>query len=69
MPSNAFQSQGLAKLILYFGWSWVRFLASDNDYGQMGLQVAKQELIKAGVCEAFTETIVVGQPKRMLLTC
>ncbi|XP_040197728.1 extracellular calcium-sensing receptor-like [Rana temporaria] len=64
IPSDAFQSRGLAKLILYFGWSWVGFLASDTDYGQIGLQVAKQELIKAGVCEAFTETIVIGQPNK-----
>ncbi|XP_018416492.1 PREDICTED: extracellular calcium-sensing receptor-like [Nanorana parkeri] len=63
-PSDAFQSQGLAKLILYFGWSWVGFVASDNDYGQMGLQVVKQEFINAGTCEAFTETIMTSQANR-----
>ncbi|XP_018416491.1 PREDICTED: extracellular calcium-sensing receptor-like [Nanorana parkeri] len=64
VPSDAFQSQGLAKLILYFGWSWVGFVASDNYYGQMGLQVVKQEFINAGTCEAFTETIMTSQANR-----
>ncbi|XP_072254961.1 extracellular calcium-sensing receptor-like [Pyxicephalus adspersus] len=64
IPSDAFQSRGLAGLILYFGWSWVGFLASDNDYGQLTLQVIKQELINAGICVAFIETIVTGQADR-----
>ncbi|KAM5171741.1 extracellular calcium-sensing receptor-like [Mantella aurantiaca] len=64
IPSDTFQSRGLANLILYFGWSWVGFLASDNDYGQLSLQVLKQELVNAGVCVAFIETIVTGQANR-----
>ncbi|XP_068129464.1 extracellular calcium-sensing receptor-like [Hyperolius riggenbachi] len=63
IPSDTFQLKGLAELILYFGWSWLGFLAADNDYGQ-GLQVVKQEIIKAGACVAFTETIMTGQPNR-----
>ncbi|XP_040197725.1 extracellular calcium-sensing receptor-like [Rana temporaria] len=64
IPSDVFQSQGLANLILYFGWSWVGFLASDTDYGQLSLQAVKQELINAGVCVAFIETIMTGQADR-----
>ncbi|XP_077327769.1 vomeronasal type-2 receptor 1-like [Lithobates pipiens] len=64
IPSDVFQSRGLANLILYFGWSWVGFLASDNDYGQLSLLAVKQELINAGACVAFIETIMTGQANR-----
>ncbi|KAM4749224.1 extracellular calcium-sensing receptor-like [Rhinophrynus dorsalis] len=64
IPSDEFQSRGLAQLISYFGWSWVGLLATDNDYGQFGIQVVKQEIIKAGACVAFDEDIVTGLPNR-----
>ncbi|OCT90629.1 hypothetical protein XELAEV_18019246mg [Xenopus laevis] len=62
VPSDAFQSQGLAKLVLHFGWTWVGLLATDNDYGQQGIQLINQEIIKAGACVAFTESIHTSQP-------
>lgn len=34
----------------------------DNDYGQQGIQLVKKELLKAGACVAFLETIMLGQP-------
>lgn len=62
-----FQSQGLAKLVLYFGWTWVGLVAVDNDYGQQGINVVKQEITKAGACIAFTVSILVSQPDRNAL--
>ncbi|XP_073402841.1 extracellular calcium-sensing receptor-like [Dendrobates tinctorius] len=64
VPSDMFQTRGLAELILYFGWIWVGLLASDNDYGQIGIQIVKQEIVQAGACVAFIETIMTGQPNR-----
>ncbi|XP_073479798.1 extracellular calcium-sensing receptor-like [Aquarana catesbeiana] len=64
VPSDAFQSVGLAKLVLYFGWTWVGLLASDSDYGQQGIQLVKQELLKSGVCVAFTENIIMNNQER-----
>ncbi|XP_063785729.1 extracellular calcium-sensing receptor-like [Pseudophryne corroboree] len=64
VPSDTYQSRGLAELILHFGWTWVGLLATDNDYGQLGIQVVKQELIKAGACVAFVGTILTGHPNR-----
>lgn len=55
-----FQSQGLAKLVLYFGWTWIGLVAVDNDYGQQGINVVKQEITKAGACIAFTVSILVS---------
>uniref|UniRef100_F6Q1L2 G-protein coupled receptors family 3 profile domain-containing protein n=1 Tax=Xenopus tropicalis TaxID=8364 RepID=F6Q1L2_XENTR len=64
IPSDEFQMRGLAQLVSYFGWSWVGLLANDNDYGQYGLQMAKQEILSSGACVAFTENILTGRPNR-----
>ncbi|XP_029441492.1 extracellular calcium-sensing receptor-like [Rhinatrema bivittatum] len=55
--SDEYQSLGIARLITFFGWTWVGILAEDSDYGQIGSQMLKEELIKAGVCVAFYENI------------
>ncbi|XP_063302498.1 extracellular calcium-sensing receptor-like [Pelobates fuscus] len=57
VPSDAFQSKGLAQLVLYFGWTWVGLVAVDDDYGRQGIQFIKQELLRGGACVAFTEYI------------
>lgn len=64
VPSDAFQSKGLAKLALHFRWIWIGLLAVDNDYGQQGIQLVKQEITKAGACVAFTENILTGKQDR-----
>eukprot|EP00079_Xenopus_tropicalis_P023392 XP_012815764.1 PREDICTED: vomeronasal type-2 receptor 26-like [Xenopus tropicalis] len=64
IPSDEFQMKGLAQLVSHFGWSWVGLLASDNDYGQFGLQLIRQEIINNGGCVAFAENILTGQPNR-----
>nr|XP_033779253.1 extracellular calcium-sensing receptor-like [Geotrypetes seraphini] len=64
IPSDSFQSQGLVQLVTYFGWTWVGLLATDNNYGQQGIQIIKRELVKAGVCIAFSETILTNLPNK-----
>ncbi|XP_069816694.1 extracellular calcium-sensing receptor-like [Dendropsophus ebraccatus] len=64
VPSDVFQSRGLAQLVLQFGWTWIGLLALDNDYGQQGIQLIRQEIIKAGACVAFIETIILSRPDR-----
>ncbi|XP_075433984.1 extracellular calcium-sensing receptor-like [Ascaphus truei] len=61
VPSDAFQSQGMAQLVLYFGWTWVGLVALGDDYGQQGIQLIKQEILKAGACVAFTEYIIANR--------
>ncbi|XP_043932265.1 extracellular calcium-sensing receptor-like [Protopterus annectens] len=57
IPSDEFQAQGLTQLVTYFGWTWVGLLAEDDEYGKEGIRILKEELIKAGSCIAFDETI------------
>ncbi|XP_072006403.1 extracellular calcium-sensing receptor-like [Engystomops pustulosus] len=64
IPSDTFQSQGLAQLLQHFNWTWVGLLAVDNDYGQHGIQLVKKEIAKYGACVAFSETIRRSQPDR-----
>ncbi|KAM4675876.1 extracellular calcium-sensing receptor-like [Discoglossus pictus] len=64
VPSDVYQSHGLARLVLHFGWTWVGLLALDNDYGQQGIQQVRQEIIQAGACVAFSENILMSQPNR-----
>uniref|UniRef100_A0A8C5MHP6 G-protein coupled receptors family 3 profile domain-containing protein n=1 Tax=Leptobrachium leishanense TaxID=445787 RepID=A0A8C5MHP6_9ANUR len=60
VPSDKFQSVGLAQLVLHFQWTWIGLLAPDNDYGQEGIQVIKREIWNSGACVAFTEFIFNG---------
>ncbi|XP_043929406.1 extracellular calcium-sensing receptor-like [Protopterus annectens] len=56
-PSGLYQSIGIAHFILHFGWMWVGLLSDSNDYGLQGSLTVKEELVKAGACIAFFETI------------
>ncbi|XP_069816244.1 extracellular calcium-sensing receptor-like [Dendropsophus ebraccatus] len=64
VPSDAFQSRGLAQLVLHFGWTWIGLVAIDDDYGQQAIQLVKKDILKAGACVAFTETIVTSWQDR-----
>ncbi|XP_073479803.1 extracellular calcium-sensing receptor-like [Aquarana catesbeiana] len=64
VPSDAFQSRGVAQLLLHFGWMWVGLVGVDNDYGLQGIQLVRQEIIKAGACVAFTENLISRQSDR-----
>ncbi|CAH2272596.1 extracellular calcium-sensing receptor-like, partial [Pelobates cultripes] len=65
VPSDAFQSMGLAQMVLHFGWMWIGLVAMDNEYGQQGIQVIRKELIKSGVCVEFTEYIQKTWPNNI----
>ncbi|XP_075433880.1 extracellular calcium-sensing receptor-like [Ascaphus truei] len=67
VPSDVFQSQGLAQLVSYFNWTWVGLLALDNDYGQEGILATKMEILRAGACVAFIESILLSRPDRNAL--
>ncbi|XP_043938187.1 extracellular calcium-sensing receptor-like [Protopterus annectens] len=59
VPSDKLQTYDLAQLIVYFGWTWVGVLATDNDAGETGSQSIKTEILKTGSCIAFNEKIHV----------
>ncbi|XP_064419134.1 vomeronasal type-2 receptor 1 [Latimeria chalumnae] len=65
IPSDDFQSVGLAWLVIHFGWTWVGLLAEDTDYGQ-GIQTVKEEIVKAGGCIAFSEKFPAVFSKKVI---
>ncbi|XP_073403140.1 extracellular calcium-sensing receptor-like [Dendrobates tinctorius] len=64
VPSDTFQSHGLAQLVAFFGWTWVGLMAEDTDYGLEGIKATKKEILRSGACVAFTEYIVTSRPDR-----
>ncbi|XP_075433878.1 extracellular calcium-sensing receptor-like [Ascaphus truei] len=64
VPSDVFQSRGLAQLVSYFNWTWVGLLAADNDYGQEAIRATKMEILRAGACVAFVESILISRTDR-----
>ncbi|XP_043932170.1 extracellular calcium-sensing receptor-like [Protopterus annectens] len=63
VPNDIFQALGIAQLLIYFGWTWVGILASDNDYGIMGGQTLQKEIIRAGGCTEFFEMVTKDKEK------
>ncbi|XP_078524889.1 extracellular calcium-sensing receptor-like [Lissotriton helveticus] len=57
VPSDDVQAMGIARLVVQFGWTWVGLLSSDNDLGDIGSSIVKEEFQKQGVCVAFHEII------------
>eukprot|EP00072_Mus_musculus_P003310 NP_001098085.1 vomeronasal receptor Vmn2r4 [Mus musculus] len=57
IPSDKFQSEAIVNLIRHFGWVWVGAIASDDDYGKYGVKFFREEMERANLCVAFSETI------------
>ncbi|XP_068709594.1 extracellular calcium-sensing receptor-like [Montipora foliosa] len=53
IPSDTYQAQALADLLLHFGWTYVSIIASDNAYGRAGVDSLRTELKKRGICIAL----------------
>ncbi|XP_078524797.1 extracellular calcium-sensing receptor-like [Lissotriton helveticus] len=61
IPSDDFQSRGLAQLVTHFGWTWVGIVAAEDSYGQLGSQIVQQAITKNGACVAFSESILLSR--------
>ncbi|XP_028818641.1 extracellular calcium-sensing receptor [Denticeps clupeoides] len=53
MPSDAFQTKALAKLVSYFHWTWVGVIGGQSDYARFAIQLFLQESARFGVCAAY----------------
>ncbi|XP_059363106.1 extracellular calcium-sensing receptor-like [Carassius carassius] len=67
IPSDYYQSQVLAKLVKYFGWTWVGALCSDNDYGNNGMNTFIKAATEFGVCVEFSEAFFRTDPREDIL--
>ncbi|XP_030053531.1 extracellular calcium-sensing receptor [Microcaecilia unicolor] len=55
--SSEYLPLAITRLITFFGWTWIGILAEDSDYGLIGSQMLKEELMKVEICVAFYETV------------
>ncbi|XP_072551468.1 olfactory receptor CJ1 [Salminus brasiliensis] len=57
IPSDYYQSRGLAKLVKHFGWTWVGAIRSRSDYGNDGMASFLEASKKEGICVEYSVAI------------
>ncbi|XP_041850743.1 extracellular calcium-sensing receptor-like [Melanotaenia boesemani] len=67
IPTDIYQSKALAKLMKYFGWTWVGAIRTNNDYGNDGMATFLEEAQKEGVCVEYSVAIYRTDPQKVFL--
>ncbi|KAK2847375.1 hypothetical protein Q5P01_010374 [Channa striata] len=62
IPSDQFQAEALAKLVIQFGWTWIGAVRSDSDYGNNGMASFLKAVHKEGICVEYSESFNRFQP-------
>ncbi|XP_027136166.1 extracellular calcium-sensing receptor [Larimichthys crocea] len=62
VPSDQFQADALAKLVKYFGWTWIGAVRSDSDYGNNGMASFLNAAQKEGICVEYSESFYRTHP-------
>ncbi|XP_059187273.1 extracellular calcium-sensing receptor-like [Centropristis striata] len=62
IPSDYYQSRALAKLVKYFGWTWIGAVAVNNQYGFNGISAFIQAAQEYGVCIEYSEAFSSSDP-------
>ncbi|XP_077397758.1 extracellular calcium-sensing receptor-like isoform X2 [Festucalex cinctus] len=57
IPSDIYQARAIARLAIYFKWTWIGAVVANNDYGLVAVKVFQEETQGSGVCLAFVETL------------
>lgn len=57
VPPDNFQAKAMADIIRYFNWSYVNTVASEGEYGEMGIDSFRQEARLRNVCIAVSEKV------------
>ena len=52
IPPDNFQSQFIIDILKHYGWSYINVLASDDQYGRIGVDHLLPQLESAGICVA-----------------
>ncbi|XP_065138717.1 olfactory receptor CJ1 [Paramisgurnus dabryanus] len=67
IPSDHYQSRALAKLVKYFGWTWVGAVRSRGDYGNNGMATFLEAAENEGVCVEYSVAIYRTDPREKFL--
>lgn len=55
IPPDYIQAQVMADLVTFFSWSYVSTIATDEDYGRLGIEAFKREMKTRNVCISVDE--------------
>ncbi|KAL7870310.1 hypothetical protein SRHO_G00078070 [Serrasalmus rhombeus] len=66
VPSDHHQAAALAKLVKYFGWTWIGAVRSDTDYGNYGMASFLKAAQEEGICVEYSESYYRTQPRSKL---
>ncbi|KAF1394145.1 hypothetical protein PFLUV_G00023480 [Perca fluviatilis] len=67
IPSDFHQSKALAKLVKYFGWTWVGAIRTNSDYGNGGMATFLEAAEREGVCVEYSVAIYRTDPRKWFL--
>ncbi|XP_062854598.1 taste receptor type 1 member 1-like [Trichomycterus rosablanca] len=57
VPNNKVLVEIIIRIIKWFGWNWVAFIGSHDDYSRDGLKLFTQELRDYNICLAYQEIL------------
>ncbi|XP_026126558.1 taste receptor type 1 member 2-like [Carassius auratus] len=57
MPSNKDLIEMIIHIIRWFGWNWVAFIGSQDDYSSDGLKLFNKYINNTGICLAYQECL------------
>ncbi|XP_072550840.1 extracellular calcium-sensing receptor-like [Salminus brasiliensis] len=66
IPSDHHQAAALARMVKYFGWTWIGAVRSDSDYGNNGMATFLKAAQEEGICVEYSEAYYRTQPRSKL---
>ncbi|XP_026885330.2 extracellular calcium-sensing receptor-like [Electrophorus electricus] len=66
VPSDHHQAAALARMVKYFGWTWIGAVRSDSDYGNYGMASFLKAAQEEGICVEYSEAYYRTQPRSKL---
>uniref|UniRef100_A0A4W4HA78 G-protein coupled receptors family 3 profile domain-containing protein n=1 Tax=Electrophorus electricus TaxID=8005 RepID=A0A4W4HA78_ELEEL len=66
VPSDEHQAAALARMVKFFGWTWIGAVRSDSDYGNNGMAAFLKTAQEEGICVEYSEAYYRTQPRSKL---
>ncbi|XP_066540927.1 extracellular calcium-sensing receptor-like [Hoplias malabaricus] len=63
VPSDQHQAAALARMVKYFGWTWIGAVRSDSDYGNYGMASFLKAAQEEGICVEYSEAFYRTDPR------
>ncbi|XP_035381313.1 extracellular calcium-sensing receptor-like [Electrophorus electricus] len=66
VPSDQHQAAAMARMVKYYGWTWIGAVRSDTDYGNYGMAAFLKAAQEEGICVEYSEAYYRTQPRSKL---